>query len=74
MTNQDTAILLNHAKRDVTEGYIITSREIKRKNLDKVTMLILDFIEGWMKVYWYGGNAGHNQGPDAPIEEREYYI
>ena len=74
MTNQDTAILLNHAKRDVTEGYIITSREIKRKNLDKVTMLILDFIEGWMKVYWYGGNADHNQGPDAPIEEREYYI
>ena len=55
-------------------SYIITSREIKRKNLDKVTRLILDFIEGWMKVYWYGGNADHNQGPDAPIEEREYYI
>ena len=31
MTNQDTAILLNHAKRDVIEGYIITSREIKKK-------------------------------------------
>ena len=74
MTIQDTAILLNHAKRDVTEGYIITSREIKRNNLDKVTRLILDFIEGWIKVYWYGGDQGHHQGPDAPIEEREYYI
>ena len=74
MTNQDTAILLNYAKRDVTEGYIITSREIKRNNLDKVTRLILDFIEGWMKVYWYGGDKGHYVGPDLPIEEPEYYI
>ena len=74
MTNQDTAILLNHAKRDVTEGYVITSREIKRDNLDEVTWLILDHIEGWTKVYWYGGDQGHHQGPDAPIEEREYYI
>ena len=74
MTIQDTAILLNHAKRDVTEGYIITSREIKRNNLDKVTRLILDFIEGWMKVYWYGGDKGHYVGPNLPIEEPEYYI
>ena len=74
MTIQDTAILLNHAKRDVTEGYIITSREIKRNNLDKVTRLILDFIEGWMKVYWYGGDKGHYVGPDLPIEEPEYYV
>ena len=74
MTNQDTAILLNHAKRDVTEGYIITSREIKRNNLDKVTRLILGFIEGWIKVYWYGGDKGHYVGPDLPIEEPEYYV
>ena len=74
MTNQDTAILLNHAKRDVTEGYIITSREIKRTNLDKVERLILGHISGWMKVYWYEGSEGWDQGPDEPQEEREYYF
>ena len=73
MTNQDTAILLNHAKRDVTEGYIITSREIKRANLDKVERLILGHISGWMKVYWYEGDKDWDQGPDEPQEEREYY-
>ena len=41
---------------------------------NKVTRLILGFIEGWIKVYWYGGDQGHHQGPDAPTEEREYYI
>ena len=74
MTNQDTAILLNHAKRDVTEGYIITSRKIKRNNLDKVTELTLGYIENWMKVYWYGGKEELYEGPDIPIKEPEYYV
>ena len=73
MTNQDTAILLNHAKRDVTEGYIITSREIKRANLDKVERLILGHISGWIKVYWYEGNEGWDIGPNIPEQEQEYY-
>jgi len=73
MTNQDTAILLNHSKRDVTEGYIIVSWKIKRANLDKVEKLILGYISGWMKVYWYEGSEGWDQGPDEPVEEREYY-
>ena len=74
MTNQDTAILLNHSKRDVTEGYIIVSWKIKRANLDKVEKLILGYISGWMKVYWYEGSEGWDQGPDEPQEEREYYF
>ena len=74
MTIQDTAILLNHSQRDVTEGYIITSRKIKRNNLDKVTELTLGYIENWMKVYWYGGKEELYEGPDIPIKEPEYYV
>ena len=74
MTNQDTAILLNHSKRDVTEGYIMVSWKIKRANLDKVEQLILSHISGWIKVYWYEGKEDWDQGPSEPVEEREYYI
>jgi integrase len=36
MKNEEIAVLLNHAKRDVTEGYIIRNIRQKRKNLDTV--------------------------------------
>jgi len=36
MKNEEIAILLNHAKRDVTEGYIIRNIRQKRRNLETV--------------------------------------
>ena len=74
MTNEDTAILLNHAKRDVTEGYIITSRIIKRDNLDRVTKLMFGHLQGWIKYYWYNGNEGWLDIPEPEEEGREYYV
>jgi len=35
---------------------------------------MLGYISGWMKVYWYEGSEGWDQGPDEPAEEREYYV
>lgn len=71
MSNQDTAILLNHSKRDVTEGYIITSLENKRRNLDQVSYAMLNHIQGWTMVYWYGAEQGWHVGPDEPTKEEK---
>ena len=36
LSNEDTAVLLNHAKADVTENYIMRSLDYKRNNLEKI--------------------------------------
>ena len=74
MSNEATAILLNHSKRDVTEGYIITSLKNKRDNLDRVEKGILGFVSGWIKVSWYDGHKDWDVGDQPWKEEEEYYI
>jgi len=73
MEKHDTAILLNHSIRDVTEGYIQASLEYKRSNLDKVSYAILGYLQGWSMVYWYGAEEGWDGGPDPEEEQRPYY-
>ena len=46
MTKTDTAILLSQSMRDVTEGYIQRTLEIKRNNLEKIEKLaVMGFVE-----------------------------
>ena len=56
----DIAILLNHGKRDVTEGYITANVEHKRRNIE----LVADYYNehsasalNTMLVQWYDGNS-----------------
>jgi len=58
--NEDLSILLNHSKKNVTEGYVTTSLGYKEKNLDA----IFDYFNKnsgdalrWMMVNWYEGNS-----------------
>lgn len=68
--NEDLSTLLNHSKRDVTEGYVFASLGYKEKNLDA----IFDYFNNnsgdalrWMMVNWYGGNS--NLWVESPDEE-----
>jgi hypothetical protein len=59
LSNEDTAVLLNHAKNDVTENYIMRSLEYKRNNLEKVQQYLDSFSGGGLgriAVDWYKGN------------------
>jgi integrase len=79
MTKGETAILLNHSQRDVTEGYISRSLGIKLENIERVEKHLLPQIganpvHGWIKVHWYGGNENWwDTAPPAPEEEPIYY-
>jgi len=60
ITNEDVAVLLNHAKRDVTEGYITRSLEYKQRNLEKLENYFNDYGESTLNyicVHWYEGNS-----------------
>ena len=53
-------MLLNHAKRDVTEGYITRSLEYKQRNLEKLEKYFNDYGESTLNyicVHWYEGNS-----------------
>jgi integrase len=67
---EDLSTLLNHAKGDVTEGYVFASLSYKEKNLDA----IFDYYNNnsndalrWMMVNWYEGNP--ELFIPSPIEE-----
>jgi len=56
----DLAVLLNHAKADVTDTYVFTGIEYKKQRLKQVE----DYMNkhgasslGWMAVEWYGMNS-----------------
>ena len=58
--SEDLSTLLNHSKKNVTEGYVFTSLGYKEKNLDA----IFNYFNNnsgdalrWMMVNWYGGNS-----------------
>jgi integrase len=60
ITNTDVAVLLNHAKRDVTEGYITRSLEYKQRNLERLEKYYNDYGEEtlrYISVHWYEGNS-----------------
>jgi len=59
LSSEDLNILLNHSKRDVTEGYVQASLEYKRKNLNAVSNYYnqeSNFALNEMMVFWYDGN------------------
>ena len=58
--SEDLSTLLNHSKKNVTEGYVFASLGYKEKNLDA----IFNYFNNnsgdalrWMMVNWYGGNS-----------------
>jgi len=60
IANSDISSLLNHSKKDVTEGYIFRSLEYKESNLKAVVDYYNSFGDdalSWMLVNWYGGNS-----------------
>ena len=60
LSNEDLNILLNHSKRDVTEGYVQASVEYKRGNLNAVSNYYNEESNKAlqeMMVYWYAGNT-----------------
>jgi hypothetical protein len=60
MQDSDLSSLLNHAKGDVTQGYIFRSLGYKEKNLKEVTDYYNRYGDdalSYMSVYWYGGNS-----------------
>lgn len=60
ITNEDVAVLLNHSKRDVTEGYIIRSLDYKRTNLEKLEKYFNDYglqTLSYITVNWHEGNS-----------------
>ena len=73
LSKTDTAILLNHSMRDVTEGYIQRTLKNKRDNIEKIEQLMLGHLHGWMKVYWYDGDERWCSDPSPDIKEENYY-
>ena len=72
LSNEDTAVLLNHAKNDVTENYIMRSLEYKRNNLQKVQQYLDNFSGGGLgriAVDWYKGHP--NIAVDQEVKELE---
>ena len=75
--NEDLSTLLNHSKRDVTEGYVFASLGYKEKNLDA----IFDYFNSnsrdalkWMMVNWYDGNSNlFVPSPDGESIEIDRY-
>ena len=66
LSNEDTAVLLNHAKADVTENYIMRSLDYKRNNLEKVQKYLDSYSGlglGQMAVQWYHGNPNMTADP-----------
>lgn len=60
MLDSDLSSLLNHAKKDVTEGYVFRSLGYKEKNLKAVTDYFNRYGDdalSYMSVHWYGGNS-----------------
>jgi len=58
LSNEDLAILLNHKKRDVTEGYVQSVAEYKRNNLEEVSRLFNEESNGALNsvmALWYEG-------------------
>ena len=57
--SEDLSTLLNHSKRDVTEGYVFASLGYKEKNLNAIFDYFNNNSGGalrWMMVNWYGGH------------------
>ena len=66
LSNEDTAVLLNHAKADITENYIMRSLDYKRNNLEKVQQYLDSYSGlglGQMAVQWYNGNPNMTADP-----------
>ena len=58
--NEDLAILLNHKKKDVTEGYVQSVADYKRDNLEQVSKLYNEESNGQLKTImalWYEANS-----------------
>lgn len=59
ISNEDLNILLNHSRRDVTEGYVFESLEYKRSNLERVEQYLNEYGMRFLNkisVDWYEGN------------------
>lgn len=66
ISHEDTAVLLNHAKADVTENYIMRSLDYKRNNLEKVQQYLDSYSGlgiGQMAVQWYNGDPNMTADP-----------
>ena len=82
LSNEDTAVLLNHAKADVTENYIVRSLDYKRSNLEKVQQYLDSYSGlglGQIAVRWYNGNPRMTADPirmdeivDKEIDFQQY--
>ena len=60
ISNEDVAVLLNHARGNVTEGYIFTTLDYKQKNLEQLEKYFNNYGELFLNdisVNWYGGNS-----------------
>jgi len=60
LSNEDLAILLNHRKKDVTEGYVQSVAEYKRNNLEEVSRLFNEESNGALSnimALWYEGTS-----------------
>ena len=68
ISNEDLNVLLNHARRDVTEGYVFESLEYKKNNLEKVESYLNEYGMRFLNkiaVDWYGGNSDLFDPADA---------
>ncbi|MDA9044904.1 integrase family protein [Gammaproteobacteria bacterium] len=84
IANSDISSLLNHSKKDVTEGYIFRSLEYKESNLKAVVDYYNSFGDdalSWMLVNWYGGNSNlftpspeHTEDILDRDKQREYLL
>jgi integrase len=84
IADSDISSLLNHSKKDVTEGYIFRSIEYKESNLKAVVDYYNSFGDdalSWMLVNWYGGNSNlftpspeHSEDILDRDKQREYLL
>ena len=77
LKKEDTSLLLNHAKQDVTDQYVFASQDYKRENLESVARFINQHSAeqlNWIAVNWYGGNSEmYTPSPEdhQPVESFE---
>jgi len=73
---EDTSLLLNHSKRDVTDLYVFASQEYKRENLESVARYINQYSGeqlNWIAVNWYDGNQEmYTPSPDDNQLEKTF--
>jgi integrase len=71
---EDLAVLLNHAKADVTDSYVYTGVEYKRTKLKQVEEYMNRYgssVLNYMAVNWYGMNSVYFDPANEPTEEQK---